>query len=59
MSVFWGFLVGIIAGAIAYAILAMPAFGYLGGFASLISILVAVGVGYTVYRHLEGRGKVL
>ena len=57
MSVFWGFLAGLIAGAIAYAIMKMEVFAFLGAFIPLIALLVFGGVWYAVYKHLEGRGK--
>ncbi len=58
MSVFLGFIIGLIAGAIAYAIMSMPVFSFLGGLVPLIALLVFAGVWYVVWKHLEGRSKI-
>ncbi len=58
MSVLIGFVVGLIAGAIAYALMSMEAFKFLGSLVPLIAIIVFGGVWYVVYKRLEGRSKI-
>lgn len=59
MSVFIGFIVGLVAGAIASALLAMPVFDFLDSFAALIAIVVFAAVWYGVYKRLEGRDRLV